>query len=545
MTERVNDIIKDFNIENTETISAAFKSIEELTNLSTEEKINLSEALTSIFYYHDFNEDPEIEKIASKSCQIIGSFGSDVLPFLLEELINADAESAVYLGRCIAFSGAKGVECILETWDQYIEDDFAIINIIQALSGFKMAEIETAVPKLIHATRSNNPHVKSMALTTIGTISLNNSIAGIDEKVRKSMFNAVFSLLSDRKPLVRKNAVSTLGKMHKKAILTREQEGKVHAAFMSMLGKDGKHNWDREFIVRHEIEHFIQLFTAKETLADRYRQSFRILNKKELCHNTFHYEIEAPLIANKIKAGQFIIVRHNETSERIPLSVCGWDRKKGSIQIIVNSVGKTSTEINMLNPGNNFTDIVGPLGVRSRITKYNGTCVVIGGGYGAGAIIPTAKDLKDIGNRVVGVIGARTKNLLLMVDELKKACDEVIITTNDGSEGMTGFVTTALEEILNREKVEHVLAVGPVPMMEAISNMTRPKAIETYVSLNAIMVDGTGMCGACRVSIGKEVKFACIDGPDFNGHLVDFNELIKRQKMFVKSEQEAFDALAI
>jgi ferredoxin--NADP+ reductase len=199
----------------------------------------------------------------------------------------------------------------------------------------------------------------------------------------------------------------------------------------------------------------------------------------------------------------------------------------------------------MLKPGNNFTDIVGPLGVRSRVTKYNGTCVVIGGGYGAGAIIPTAKDLKDIGNRVVGIIGARTKNLLLMVDELKEACDEVIITTNDGSEGMTGFVTTALEEILNREKVEHVLAVGPVPMMEAISNMTRPKAIETYVSLNAIMVDGTGMCGACRVSIGKEVKFACIDGPDFNGHLVDFNELIKRQKMFVKSEQEAFDALAI
>ena len=543
MTDRINEIIKNFNIESTASINETLDKIESLTNISQEEKLNLSEALSSIFYYHDFSENNEMEDIAARSSKLIGSFGEEVLAFLMEELINADSESAVYLGRCIAYNHVKGVEFILSSWDEHDGDDFASINIIQALSAFKIAEIEQAIPKLIQSTRSNNSHVKSMALNTIGTISLNNSIANMDEKVRKSMFNAVFSLLSDRKPLVRKNAVSTLGKMHKKGFLDREQEGKVHSAFMSMLGKDGKHNWDREFIVRHEIEHFIQLFTAKETLADRYRQSFRILNKRELCHNTFHYEIEAPLIAKKIKAGQFIIVRHNEMSERIPLSVCGWNREKGSIQIIVNSVGKTSTEINRLNPGNSFTDIVGPLGVRSRVTKYNGTCVVIGGGYGAGAIIPTAHDLRNIGNRVIGVIGARTKNLLLMVDELKAACDEVIITTNDGSEGMTGFVTTALEEILNREKVEHVLAVGPVPMMEAISNMTKPKGIETYVSLNAIMVDGTGMCGACRVSIGNEVKFACIDGPDFNGHLVDFNELMKRQKMFVKHEQEALNAL--
>ena len=170
---------------------------------------------------------------------------------------------------------------------------------------------------------------------------------------------------------------------------------------------------------------------------------------------------------------------------------------------------------------------------------------MIGGGYGVGAIIPTAKELKAIGNRVIGVIGARSKNLLLMVEELKNACDEIIITTNDGSEGMTGFVTTALEEIMSRENVEHVLAIGPVPMMEAVSNMTRKKRIETYVSLNAIMVDGTGMCGACRVTIGGKVKFACIDGPDFNGHKVDFDELIKRQKMFVKEEKKAFESLEI
>lgn len=520
-------------------INTAIDEIEEVGSLSLEEKISLSEALVSVFYYHDITENPEMAKVLARTIQVIGSFGPEILPFLMEELINADAESAIYLGRCIANNKENGVESILNGWEEHMEDDFAIINIIQALSLFKMSEIGSAIPKLIHSTRSNNSHVKSMALSTIGTISLNNTLDNIDDKIRKSMFNAVFSLLSDKKPLVRKNAVSTLGMMHKKAILNREQEGKVHSLFTSMLGKDGKHNWDREFIVRHEIEHYIQLFTPKETLADRYRQSFRILNKYELCHNTFHYEIEAPFIAKKMKAGQFIIVRHNENSERIPLSVCGWDEKRGTIEIIVNSVGRTSTEINMLKPGNSFTDIVGPLGCRSRVTKYNGTCVVIGGGYGAGAIIPTARDLREIGNRVIGVIGARTKNLLLMVEELEKVCDKVIVTTNDGSEGMRGFVTTALEEILLREKVEHVLAVGPVPMMEAISNLTRPKGIETYVSLNAIMVDGTGMCGACRVTIGNKVKFACIDGPDFNGHLVDFDELTKRQKMFVKHEKEA------
>ena len=146
---------------------------------------------------------------------------------------------------------------------------------------------------------------------------------------------------------------------------------------------------------------------------------------------------------------------------------------------------------------------------------------------------------------MIGVIGARNKNLLLMVDELKEVCDKVIVTTNDGSEGMTGFVTAALEEIMRREKVAHVLAIGPVPMMEAISNMTKPKGIETYVSLNAIMVDGTGMCGACRVTVGGKVKFACIDGPDFNGHNVDFHELIQRQKMFRKQEKEALETLEI
>lgn len=523
----------------------ALDNIMKLDKLTQEEKIILTEALTAIFYHHDFGDSNDLERLIIRTIKLIGAFGLDVLPFLIEELINADSESATYLGKCIAYSEGFGIDAILEKWDEHQQDDFALINIIQALSSFTVEQVGKAVPKLITATRSNSPHVKAMALSTIGILSLNIPMDKLNGKVRKGMFNAVFSLLGDRKPLVRKNAVITLGKMHKKGILGREQEGKVHSTFTAMLGKDGEHNWDREFIVRHEIEHFIQLFTPKKTLADRYKQSFRIVNKHELCHNTFHYEVEAPFIAKKIKPGQFIIVRHSIYSERIPLSVCGWDAEKGTIEIIINSVGKTSTEINNLKPGNKFADIVGPLGIRSRVTKYNGTCVVIGGGYGVGAIIPTARELKNIGNRVIGVIGARSKNLLLMVKELESACDKVIITTNDGSEGMTGFVTTALEEIMSRENVEHVLAIGPVPMMEAVSNMTRKKRIETYVSLNAIMVDGTGMCGACRVTIGGKVKFACIDGPDFNGHKVDFDELIKRQKMFAKEEKEAFESLEL
>lgn len=545
MTDRVNNIIENLNLESTAMICGALDEIEKLKDLSSDEKINLTEALTSIFYHHDFNGAEDMEKMVKRTEKQIGKFEKEVLPFLIEELINADAESAVNLGKCISFNKADGVDTIIEAWEDHQGDDFAVINIIQALSAFKVPEVGKAVPKLIAATRSNNPHVKAIALSTIGILSLNISMDVLDDKVRKAMFNAVFSLLGDQKPLVRKNAARTLGKMHKEHILTREQEGKVHTTFTSMLGKDGKHSWDREFIVRHEIEHFIHFFTAKTTLADRYRQSFRIFSKRELCHNTFHYEIEAPLIAKKMKAGQFVIVRHNENSERIPLSVCGWDEERGTIQLIINSVGKTSTEINQLKPGNSFSDVVGPLGERSRVTKYHGTCVVIGGGYGAGAIIPTARDLRNIGNRVIGVIGARSKNLLLMVDELTKVCDKVIVTTNDGSEGMTGFVTTALEEIMRREKVAHVLAIGPVPMMEAISNMTRPNNIETYVSLNAIMVDGTGMCGACRVTVGGKVKFACIDGPDFNGHNVDFDELIQRQKMFRKQEKEALEKLEI
>lgn len=277
--------------------------------------------------------------------------------------------------------------------------------------------------------------------------------------------------------------------------------------------------------------------------ARAYQQSFRILAKKLLCNNTFHFTIEAPFIARKIEAGQFIIIRPYATSERIPFSVCGWDRVEGTIQINVSAVGKTTTEINHMLEGDAFKDVVGPLGERSRLPKTVGTCVVIGGGYGTGAIIPTARDMKAIGNKVIGIVGARNSESLIMIDELKSVCDDVRITTNDGSSGKAGFVTDALADILSTENINHVLAVGPVSMMKAVSEMTRPLRIETFVSLNAIMVDGTGMCGACRVSVGNETKFACFHGPDFDGHLVDFENLMKRQKMFLKEEKIAFDSM--
>ncbi|MDD5559112.1 MAG: sulfide/dihydroorotate dehydrogenase-like FAD/NAD-binding protein [Candidatus Methylomirabilis sp.] len=268
-----------------------------------------------------------------------------------------------------------------------------------------------------------------------------------------------------------------------------------------------------------------------------------MLEKRELCANTYYFKVNAPLLAKKIQAGQFIIMRPNSDSERIPLSIAGWDRDKGYIEIVIMAAGRTSTEATQKNVGDSFQDVVGPLGQRSHVTKYEGACVVLGGGYGTGAVIPTARDLRQLGNKVYGVVGARTKDLLILVDELKAVCDEVFVTTNDGSVGIQGFVTHALEKIMAREKVSMVLAVGPVPMMMAVAKMTEGKGIEAWVSLNAIMVDGTGMCGACRVTVGGKTRFACYHGPDFNAHQVDFNELVKRQQMFVEQEKIAFEAM--
>jgi len=276
----------------------------------------------------------------------------------------------------------------------------------------------------------------------------------------------------------------------------------------------------------------------------QYKQSYRIRKKEFLCPGTYFFQIEAPFIAKKIQAGQFIILRPNANSERIPISVCGWDEKEGYIEIIISQAGRTSAEAIRKEKGESFMDVVGPLGVRSHVSKYEGAAVVLGGGYGAGAVLPTARDLKKLGNRVIGVVGARSKELVLMESRMREVCDEVYITTNDGSAGIKGFVTDALKVIMEKEKVSTTLAVGPVPMMKAVADLTKTHGIESWVSLNAIMVDGTGMCGACRVTVDDKTRFACFHGPDFNGHRVDFDELMKRQAMFKSQEKIALEAVS-
>ena len=266
--------------------------------------------------------------------------------------------------------------------------------------------------------------------------------------------------------------------------------------------------------------------------------SYTIFEKKELAPNTVMMQILAPLAVKKMRPGQFIIVRVSANGERIPLSISGWDRDKGTVRIIVQAVGRTSSELIKLNAGDALEDLVGPLGRAAHMDKY-GTCVLIGGGYGTGAIIPVARELKELGNKVIAIVGARTKELVLMEDELRKVCDRVEVSTNDGSAGTKGLVIDVLSEILKQEPVHMVTAIGPVPMMKAVSEMTRPVKIPTYVSLNAIMVDGTGMCGSCRVEVGGATKFACVDGPDFDGHQVNFDELVYRQKMYVPYEKKA------
>lgn len=270
---------------------------------------------------------------------------------------------------------------------------------------------------------------------------------------------------------------------------------------------------------------------------------YEVLYREELAPQIVLFNVYAPVAAHAMKAGQFIILRVDEHGERIPISISGWDSEAGTIRIVIMAAGRTSTEATRLQQGDCFQDIVGPLGQRSHVEKLDGTVVVIGGGYGTGAVIPTARDMKELGNRVVGIVGARSENMILLEDELRDVCDDVIITTNDGSKGIEGFVTHGLQQLIDQEKVSYVLAVGPVPMMKAVSEMTKPHAIQTWVSLNAIMVDGTGMCGACRCQVGGKTRFACFHGPDFNGHEVDFDELVARQRMFAVQEKTAMDAL--
>ena len=264
---------------------------------------------------------------------------------------------------------------------------------------------------------------------------------------------------------------------------------------------------------------------------------YKILSKKELCPNQYEMIIEAPFVVRNAKAGQFIIFRAEENGERVPLTIADIDKEKGALTIVFMAVGYSTKKLAALNEGDELVDIVGPLGQPTHIKNY-GTVVCLAGGYGAAPCYLIAKAFKDAGNKVYMVMGARTKELIFWADKMKDACNELFITTDDGSMGEKGFVTGVLERIIKTEKVDYAIAVGPMPMMRAVADMTRDTGIYTEASMNPIMVDGTGMCGACRVTVGGETKFACVDGPDFNAHLIDFDEVINRTRIYKDQEQK-------
>jgi len=264
-----------------------------------------------------------------------------------------------------------------------------------------------------------------------------------------------------------------------------------------------------------------------------------IVAKEEIAPNTFRVEIRHPRIARKRKAGQFVILRVHEGGERIPLTLVGSDPEAGTITLIFQAVGHTTRELAQLEVGDTVLDLAGPLGRPTHIEKY-GTACVIGGGYGTAPVLPIAQALKDAGNDLIGIIGARTKDLVILEKELGEICSRLEVATDDGSYGHHGLVTDVLRKLLDEGvRIDFVLAVGPTPMMKAVADLTREHGIPTMVSLNPIMVDGTGMCGGCRVEVGGETKFACVDGPEFDAHQVNFDLLAKRQATYKAEEQQA------
>jgi ferredoxin--NADP+ reductase len=266
---------------------------------------------------------------------------------------------------------------------------------------------------------------------------------------------------------------------------------------------------------------------------------YKIVSAKFLAPDIKKFVIEAPKIAAKRKAGQFVIVRISPQGERIPLTIADSDVENGTITIIVQGIGRTTKEINTHESGEFFLDVVGPLGLASHIENF-GTAVSIGGGVGTAIAFPTAKALKEAGNYTISIIGGKSKDFVLLEDELNSICDEVHVTTDDGSYGYHGFVTGKLKELIESgKKIDFVLAIGPIPMMRAIAEVTRPYGIKTVVSLNPVMVDGTGMCGGCRAVVGGQTVFVCVDGPEFDAHQVDFDLLIKRNNTYRREEKEA------
>jgi len=268
---------------------------------------------------------------------------------------------------------------------------------------------------------------------------------------------------------------------------------------------------------------------------------FPVTEIREIAKNVFFQKIEAPRIARKRKAGQFLVIRKGEMSERIPLTIVNSDPADGTVTIIYQVVGKSTAELSAMKPGETIQDVVGPLGLPTHIENF-GTVVGIGGGIGTAPLLPIATAIKNAGNRLISIVGARTKDLLILEEEMKPISDTLIVTTDDGSYAKKGFVTTALKELIDAgEKIDLCIAIGPVPMMRAVAEVTKPDGIKTMVSLNPIMVDATGMCGACRVTVGGVTRFVCVDGPEFDGHEVDFKELVMRNRAYLKEEKVAME----
>ena len=267
----------------------------------------------------------------------------------------------------------------------------------------------------------------------------------------------------------------------------------------------------------------------------------KILRKQRYSEFVYMMAIDAPAIVRKAQAGQFVIVRANDTGERIPLTIADFDRDKGELVIVVQEVGKSTRLLGTMDVGDDILDVTGPLGKPTHIEKV-GTVCCVGGGVGIAAVHPVARAFKQAGNQVVSIIGARNQSLLFWEDKMRAASHQLVVTTDDGSYAAKGFVTDRLGEIIQAgTRIDEVFAVGPTVMMRAVAEATRPHAIHTVVSLNPIMVDGTGMCGGCRVVVGGETKFACVDGPDFDAHEVDFDILLARQRQYLDHEKQAVE----
>lgn len=267
-----------------------------------------------------------------------------------------------------------------------------------------------------------------------------------------------------------------------------------------------------------------------------------ILEKQQLSKGVFKMVLSGPKIAKKRKAGQFVVIRIHEQGERIPLTIADADPEKGTVTIIFQMIGKSTRHLADLNVGNTILDLIGPLGKPTHVENF-GTVACIGGGIGIAPLYPITQAMKNAGNHVISIIGARSKEVLIMQDQMKAVSDEMIESTDDGSYGFKGFVSQALEEryLKSGKKIDLVVAIGPVPMMRSVCEVTRKYDVPTVVSLNSIMVDATGMCGACRVSVGGNTRFVCVDGPEFDGHQVDFKQLMDRLCIYQDDEKESID----